>query len=240
MINATPWTSRNRILAGLTEARLALLAPHLAPVELELRMVLEVPGEPIAHVYFPASGVISVVAVGTDKRRIEVGLFGRDGMSGLAVVLGDDRSPHETLVQVPGFGHRLAADALREAMADAPLRDHLLHFAQAFSVQTAYTALANGRHNIEERLARWLLMCHDRGEGDALALTHDFLATMLGVRRAGVTVALHMLEGRGLIKATRGRIQVLDRGDLERAATGLYGPPEAEYARLMAKEVARA
>ncbi len=234
MADAAPRHFRNRILAGLTGPQLALLEPDLEPVELPLGMNLERPGEPIEQAYFPAAGVGSVVAIGSDGQRIEAGLFGREGMTGLAVVMGDDRSPHEMMIQLAGTGHRIEADALREAMAaDPAIRERLLRYSQAFAVQVAHTTLANGRHALQERLARWLLMCQDRMEGDHLDLTHEFLSIMLGVRRAGVTVALHMLEGRGVIKATRGRIRVLDRAGLEATAHGLYGVPEAEYARLM-------
>jgi hypothetical protein len=120
-------------------------------------------------------------------------------------------------------------------MSDSPeLRNVLLRYSQAFMIQTAHTALANGRAKLEERLARWLLMAHDRVNGDEVPLVHEFLALMLGVRRAGVTVALHMLEGQALIRASRGKIVVLDRQGLEEAANGLYGVPEREYERLMA------
>lgn len=225
---------RNTLLAGLTEAQLRHLAPELEPVELPLGMALQAPGEPIEHVYFPGSGVGSVIAVGPEGDRIEAGLFGREAMTGMAVVMGDDRSPHEVLIQVPGAGHRLQADALREAMAAEPaIRERFLRSVQAFAVQVAHTALANGRFSLQPRLARWLLMCHDRVDGDQLHLTHEFLALMLGVRRAGVTVTVHELEGRGLIRATRGCIRLLDRGGLEALAHGAYGVPEAEYRRLM-------
>ncbi len=138
------------------------------------------------------------------------------------------------MVQLPGTGHRIEAAALREAMGAEPaIRERFLRYAQAFSVQVAHTTLANGRHTIQARLARWLLMCQDRVGGDNLDLTHEFLSLMLGVRRAGVTMATHDLEGRGLIKATRGRIRVIDRAGLEAAAPGIYDVPEAEYARLM-------
>ncbi len=229
---------RNALLAGLTEAQLGHLAPELEPVELPLRMMLQAPGEPIEHLYFPGSGLGSLIAVGPDGGRIEAGLFGREGMSGLAVVLGDDRSPHEVVIQVSGAGHRIETDALREAMAAEPaIRERFLRFSQAFAVQVAHTALANGRHTIQARLARWLLMCHDRVSGDSMELTHEFLGLMLGVRRAGVTVTVHDLEGRGVIKATRGRIRLLDRGGLEALAHGIYGVPEAEYERLMGSKV---
>jgi CRP-like cAMP-binding protein len=234
MLDAVPGNFRNRLLAGLTEAQLGRLAPDLEPVELTLRMELETPSEPIEHVYFPGSGVGSVIAIGPDGQRVEAGLFGREGMSGLAVVLGADRSPNETRYQLPGTGHRIEVGVLREAMGAEPaIRERFLLYSQAFAVQVAHTTLANGRSTIAVRLARWLLMCHDRVSGDVLELTHEFLSIMLGVRRSGVTVATHELEGRGLITATRGRIRVLDRGGLLAEAHGIYGVPEAEYARLM-------
>ncbi len=234
MTNLSLQQFRNKLLAGLAEAQLAHLEPDLEPVDLPVRMVMERPGEPIEQVYFPSSGVASLVAIGSDGERIEAGLFGRDGMSALPVVLGGDSSPHEMFMQLGGTGHRIEADALREAMrAEPAIRERFLRFSQAFAVQVSHTTLANGRHAIEARLARWLLMCQDRVEGDNIELTHDFMALMLGVRRAGVTVAMHMLEGRGVIKATRGRIRVLDRTGLEATAQGIYGVPEAEYAKLL-------
>jgi CRP-like cAMP-binding protein len=232
--------SANRLLAALTPDDAGLLQVHLEPVTLELRRTLESPGKPIRHVYFPETGLGSVVAIDAKGRRIEIGIFGRDGMSGTTVVLGGDRSPHETTMQASGAGRRIAAAAFQEALAQSPtLRTVLLRYVQALAVQTAYTALANGQAKLEERLARWLLMCHDRIEGEEMPLTHEFLSTMLGVRRAGVTIALHMLEGRGLIRATRGAITVQDREGLEEAANGSYGQPEAEYRRLFPQEAER-
>ena len=234
MLDVACQAFRNQVLSGLTASQLGHLAPHLKPVDLPRAMVVEPADAPIAHAYFPACGLASVVARDLNGQRIEAGLIGREGMTAMAVVMGDDRSPHETLFQVAGTGHRMEADALREAMTVEPaIRERLLRFALAFSVQSAHTTLASGRHAIEGRLARWLLMCHDRVDGDRLELTHEFLSLMLGVRRAGVTVALHLLEGRGLIKATRGCIRLLDRAGLEATAQGSYGVAEAEYARLM-------
>jgi CRP-like cAMP-binding protein len=231
MLDAIPRNFRNQLLSGLTEAQLEHLVPHLEPVELPMRLAMQVPHEPIEHVYFPAVGITSIVVTNAGDKRLEAGLFGRAGMSGLPVVMGTDRSPHEVFVQVEGQGHRIEVDALREAMAAEPaIRERFLPFMQATAVQVSYTALANGHHTIEARLARWLLMCDDCSDGDTVVLTHEFLALMLGVRRAGVTVAVHQLEGRGLIKATRGRLRILDRGGLETAA---YGVPEAEYQRLL-------
>lgn len=233
---------RNRLLATMGAGQLERLRPDLEPVDLPVASVLEAPHEPIAHVYFPEAGIGSVVVVGPrGSQGAEVGLFGRDGMSGLAVVLGDDRTPHETRVQLAGHGHRIPSEALREATReDQRLRDLFLHYALAAMAQSANTVLANARFCIEERLARWLLMCHDRMDGDLLEITHEFLAIMLGVRRAGVTVSIHMLEGQGLVKATRGRIRILDRDGLVAVSKGIYGPAEAEDARLMSAWASRA
>jgi CRP-like cAMP-binding protein len=226
-------TSTNHLLSALSRGDFALLSDHLKPVRLELRHPIEDSNKPIKHVYFPYDGVVSVVAVGTGGRESEVGLIGREGMTGINVVLGDDRSPHSTYVQVSGKGQRMKADDLREAMLESPsMRNCFLRFAQAFMVQTTHTAVANGRGKIEERLARWLLMVHDRLERNELPLTHEFIALMLNVRRAGVTEALQALNRKGLLTAKRGGIGVQDRAGLEAQANGLYGIPEAEYLRL--------
>lgn len=224
----------NHLLRSLGPKDAALLDGRLEVVDLPRRHVLERPQVPISHAYFPDAGVGSVVALTTRGRRIEAGLFGREGMSGLSVVMGSDRSPHETFMQVEGAGRRVSVADLEGAMGrSATLRGHLLRFCQVMMVQTAHTALANGQANIEERLARWLLMCRDRSDGDELELTHEFLALMLGVRRAGVTVAMGLLDRRGLVRAHRGGCAVLDREGLEELADGIYGVPEAEYRRLL-------
>ena len=224
----------NQLLARMPAALADLVFADLEPVDLPQGMILEHPNEPVEHVYFPTAGVISIVAMTPQgQTQIEAGLVGREGMSGTMVVLGTDRSPHQTTVQIGGAGYRMPAAQLREALQQEALRERLLHYCHALSVQTAHTALANAKLKLDARLARWLLMCHDRIEGDEVPLTHDFLSIMLGVRRAGVTVSLHILEGQGLLRATRGLIRVLDRGGLEGMVGGCYGVPEAEYARLM-------
>ena len=150
------------------------------------------------------------------------------------VFLDDDRSVNQTFMQSDGSALRISADDLRAALRDSrTLHSSLLRYAQAFAVQTSQTALVNGRAKLEARLARWLLMAHDRLEQAEFPLTHSFIAMMLGVRRAGVTDTLHILEGRGLIKARRGQITVVNRKGLEAASDASYGVPEAEYARLV-------
>jgi CRP-like cAMP-binding protein len=225
---------RNRLLAALSPADLKLLQPLLQSVPLKLRQDLERPNRAIDDVYFPDAGIASVVAVQSKDTRVEVGLIGCEGMSGTSVVLGNDRSPHSTYMQVEGEGQRIAAPKLREAMkASESLRCVLLRYVQVFMVQTAHTAIANARAKLDTRLARWILMAHDRVRVNTLPLTHEFLALMLGVRRAGVTEALHSLVSQDFIHAGRGEVVVRNRKGIERAAGESYGVPEAEFRRLI-------
>jgi CRP-like cAMP-binding protein len=226
-------TSRNRILSGLSRGDFGLLESHLEGVDLPIRKQLEAPNKRIDRVYFIERGFASVVANGSGHRSIEVGLIGREGMTGLAVIMGTDRSPHDTFMQAAGNGQGITAAKLRQGMEQsATLHRSILHYGHAFVIQTAHTAMANGRSKVEARLARWLLMAHDRLDGDELPLTHEFLAMMLAVRRPGVTVALNLLEKDGLIHADRGVISIIDRKGLEETSNGAYGVPEAEFRRL--------
>ena len=225
---------RNQLLAAMTVADLALLRPHLLPVAMPLLKDMERPNRRIETVYFMEVGIASVVAVQKDETRIEVGLIGPEGMSGTAVVLGDEQSPHSTYIQSAGSAQQMVARDLRQAMAKSDsLRDLLLKYVQVFMVQTAHTAVANARAKIDQRLARWILMAHDRTHQDALMLTHEFLALMLGVRRAGVTEALQSLKRQKLIGTGRNQILVFNRKGLERTAGSCYGVPEREYRRLI-------
>ena len=227
-------TPANRLLARLSASDFALLERHLTPVDLPLRTRLEVPGKPIDYVYFPESGFASVVADGRSRRGIEVGLIGREGMTGLAIVMGSDRTLHETYMQSAGQGQRISAGKFRKALEQSgSLHQTFLLYGHAFVMQATYTAMANGRSKIEERLARWLLMAQDRINADRLTLTHEFLSLMLGVRRPGVTVAIKTLQNAGLVAANRGVITILDRKGLEQISNGAYGPPEAEFQRLL-------
>ncbi len=215
--------SANLILSRLANNDFALLEPHLEPVDLPLRKMLEKPRCKIGAVYFPESGFASVVANGSDKKPIEVGLIGREGMTGLAVVLGNDRPEHQAYMQAAGHGKCIKAAALRDVIDRSPsLHRSFLRYAHSFLNQTMRTALANGRSKIEERLARWLLMADDRIDGDELPLTHEFLAMMLGTRRPGVTVAVQELEREGVIARRRGTIVILDREALEKLSNGTY------------------
>jgi CRP-like cAMP-binding protein len=227
-------SSSNRLLASLSNDDFDLLGPHLQSVTLGLRKHLERPNRRIDAAYFPEGGFASVVAVQSNGKQVEVGLIGREGMTGLPIVFGNHRSPHATYIQAPGMGKCIPATELRKALqTSASLRDSLLKFVQAFGVQTTHTAICNVLSRMDVRLARWLLMAHDRIGNDTLPLTHEFLSLMLGVRRPGVTEALHALREQGLISYRRGQIAVKDRKGLERSAGEAYGTPEAEYRRLI-------
>ncbi|SKA34179.1 cAMP-binding domain of CRP or a regulatory subunit of cAMP-dependent protein kinases [Enhydrobacter aerosaccus] len=224
---------RNVLLRSLPEADLKELAKHLQPVALTRRLALETPGAAISNVVFPESGVVSILARAPRDRRIEVGLVGFDGMTGFTALLGDNIAINETIVQVAGDGWRISTAALLQLTRGSPtLLSALLRYVHAFMAQSMQTALANGSAKLEERVARWLLMSHDRVHSDELALTHDFLAQMLGVRRAGVTIALQILESKRLIRARRSLITILDRAGLKRQANGSYGAAETVYDRL--------
>jgi CRP-like cAMP-binding protein len=223
---------RNRLLASLSPDDFERVQPHLEPVALELRQQLFRAEKAITHVTFPEGGIASIVA-DTAEGRFEVGLVGSEGLVGMPIVLGVDRSPHTCMVQAAGEAFRIGAAELQAAMeASFTLRALLLRFVHTFIVQVSQTAYANAGYSIEERLARWLLMTHDRLEQDDMPLTHEFLSVMLGTRRPGVTLAVQMLEGVGVIKATRGRITMRDRDKLEQIAGQSYGFAEKEYSNV--------
>ncbi|MGO4642445.1 Crp/Fnr family transcriptional regulator [Mesorhizobium sp. 2RAF45] len=225
---------RNQVLKSLSPEDFALLQPSMSHIELGIKAQLEIAYQPIERVYFPEAGIASVVATMTGGRQSEVGLIGYDGMTGVAVILGQDASSNETYIQVAGNGWILPVGNLRSGIAESlSLRESLLRYAHAFLVQSSRTALVNGHSKIEERLARWLLMVHDRGEGDKIYLTHEFLATMLGARRPGVTVALQMLEYRGLVHANRGEITIVDRTGMIKLTHGAYGEEEQRHFGLV-------
>jgi CRP-like cAMP-binding protein len=215
---------RNRLLAALPAAELARLWPRLERVELEFRKTLYAPEEPIGSVYFPEIGYVSRLAPMDDGDSAEVGLVGPEGMTGMSLLLGADRENFEMLVQVPGTAMRMSAAGFGTALDDIPSLRPLLHrYVLAHFEQVARTGACNGRHHIDQRLARWLLMSHDRVEGDEFQMTHEFISMMLGVRRSGVTIAAGALQKAGLIRYAKGRIAVTDRPGLEAATCECYG-----------------
>jgi CRP-like cAMP-binding protein len=224
-------TLQNQLLSRLSPEDRASIGP-LALVNLPLRTCLEASDTPIEFVYFIETGLASVVEEG-EGGAIEVGVIGSEGMSGTALIYGDDQTPFQTYMQSEGTAFRTTAHRLRVALGESPsLRALLALYARTFVIQVASTAYANGRASLSARLARWLLMLGDR-MGDNFEITHEFLSTMLGVRRSGVTVALQELEGDALIKCTRGAIRIRDRDALIVMARGSYGMAEREYSRLL-------
>ena len=215
---------RNRLLAALPPDDLARLWPRFEAVELPLRQVLHAPGKPIGSVYFPETSYVSMLAYMDNGDAAEVGLAGYEGMVGLPVLLGADHDDIEAMVQMPGTALRMDAQAFREELERIPaFRTLLLRYALVHHGQVVRTAACNGRHHIDQRLARWLLMAHDRASGDEFPMTHEFLSLMLGVRRAGITVAAGTLQKAGFIRYDRGRIEVTDRPGLESVACECYG-----------------
>ena len=220
----------NRLFASLPKKDFALLASNLQSVELEVRDILYEPSQTIEYAYFPTSGICSVIADNAVGVRYETGIVGKEGFIGIAMVLHEESARSHVVVQVAGRALRIARKALENAMTNGPiLFATLQHFSHVFGVQTAQTAVTNGRNTISQRLARWILMCQDRADAPEFALTHEFLAVMLAVRRSGVTKALHDLQARKLIQSTRGRIAILNRTGLLEIAGGAYGVPEREY-----------
>jgi CRP-like cAMP-binding protein len=225
----------NLLLRAMSHQDLALLKPHLTRIELEREQMLVEPGQPIAQIYFLEGGIASVVSDLPETAQTEVGVFGLEGMSGVGTILGADTATTKTYMQVDGIGaFRIDTKHLRAAIGRSPsLQMVLLKYVQTVLTQLATSAVSNANHRMEARLARWLLMCHDRVDGDEIALTHRFMSMMITAQRSGVTVTLHILEGVGAIRSTRGLVTVLNRNQLEDLAGDAYGAPEAEYRQLL-------
>jgi CRP-like cAMP-binding protein len=226
----------NILIRAFAEQGFSSLEPLLERVPTERGQVIVAADAPIPHVYFPEGGVFSIMskAVGTAPAT-EVGLFGREGVSGLPALLGATTTPFQTVVQVQQRSAlRAEMEPFRALLdADPTMFAIILKFANVMMNQLAFSASSYAHDLMEARLARWLLMCHDRVEGDEIVLTHEFLASMLGSQRSSVTVTLHVLEGIGAIRSNRGVVIVRDRAKLEDLAGSAYGGPEAELDRLI-------
>jgi hypothetical protein len=224
---------RNRLLRYMSSSDFALVAPHLSRIRLPLASILEEPGQVVDFVVFFENGIGSNIVVGSDDQEAESGHVGYEGMSGRTVVLGSGAASTRIRMQVAGDGFTIPSVRLAEAMDGSPTLRRLMNaFVLASESQAAHTLLAATSFGISQRLARWILMYDDRIEGDMLPVTHEVLSMMLGVRRAGVTQEMHVLEGEHAIKATRGMVRVVDRMILIRLSGGCYGMPELEYERL--------
>jgi CRP-like cAMP-binding protein len=229
-------TERNWLLAALTPEEHAAVAPRFETVRLEPGQRLGPSHEPIPYVYFPQSGVVSMLKRMADGTEVEIGTVGAEGMSALAVFLGGDEMPTECVVQIGGLAKRIAAADLQAVSREgAPLHDVLRCYAQYLFDQVAQSVACDRLHTVERRCARWLLMTYDRVGSGEFALTHEHLAGLLGVRRAGVSVAAEALRQSGAITYSRGRVRILDRERLEAAACECYRVTRDDFDRLLGR-----
>jgi CRP-like cAMP-binding protein len=239
LANQAPNGTRNRLLASLPAGEYARLAPYLERVDVELKHVCFDVDQPIEHVYFPEAAVVSILSVMADGSSVETATVGREGMVGLPVFLGSDRTSAHAFVQVPGPALRMMADAFRAAVGGSPALTLALHrYTQALFTLVAQGSACNRLHTMTARCARWLLHTHDRvgaeQGADAFPLTHQFLSQMMGVRRATVTETMGALQASGAIMYEMGRVRVRDRAGLESAACECYAIIVREFDRLLA------
>ncbi len=223
----------NRLINSLShEARTRILS-LCEPVDLVFGTVLCEPGQIFTHIYFPVTGFISLVTSLRDHQPLEVGLIGNEGMLGVTLALGVNNAPMRALVQGSGTALRMTALQMRNELRENEELTHLLNrYLYVLMGQLAQTAACSHFHEIEPRLARWLLMIHDRVGSESLQLTQEFLADMLGVRRSGITVAAGALQDRKLIRYTRGKITILNRKELEEAACECYSVLIRDYFKI--------
>lgn len=234
MSNLQQDSVRNNLLRAMSPESFERLCKMLEWVDLPRAFELSSPHQAPIYAYFPEYGIASVMAKSPKGQHMEIGVLGRDGITPTSLVLDSRSDPFAIFMQVAGAGFRVEARTLSDLLlTDRALHYLLMRYAQSLAVQSAYTALSNAVHHIHERLARWILMCHDRTDGNEISLTHEFLSFMLAVRRPSVTTALHVLEGNKLIYSERGLIIIRDRAALEVFAKDAYGECEREYERLI-------
>ena len=233
-----PPQSENKLLAALSRQSYERMIPHLELVSFTLGDVLYQPKQPIKHVYFLHKTTVSIVNILEDGAMVEIGVVGSEGMLGTALLSGDDISPHQAVVQIADGGVRVKAEIFKKEIKNNAELNELVHrYLQALFTQIGQTGACNRMHPIAERLARWLLLCQDRMESDTLQLTHEFIATMLGARRAGVSIAANTLQTAGIISYHRGKVIVRDREGLEEASCECYRTIKDEYDRLLGKYI---
>ena len=218
-----PHSIENRLLAGLPSEEYQRLQAHLELVQLSKRRTLYQAGDFIGHVYFPNSGMASLLALTQSGATVEIAMVGNEGMLGLPVILGANKAPYQIMVQLPGDAVRIKTNAIRaEFKRGGALQDLLLNYTHELFTQIAQSTVCNRFHTVEKRLCRWLLIAHDRADGDTFHLTQEIISYMLGTPRTGVTMAAGSLQDAGLIRYKRGKITILDRPGLEDAACECY------------------
>lgn len=234
MLGHTDEFTSNQLLAALPDELLARWQRRLERVDLPLGLVLNEPGTPLSHAYFPCTAIVSLLYVTQEGDSAEIAVVGNEGMLGIALFMGGQTTPNRAVVQSAGYGYRLKAEVIKVEFERCVVLMHLfLRYMQTLITQTAQTAVCNRHHSIDQQLCRWLLMSMDRLQGDELIMTQELIANMLGVRREGVTEAARGLQRAGLISYARGHIKILDRPILERRVCECYAVVKAEYARLL-------
>ena len=227
----------NRLLAALPAEEFDRLHPLFARVELPFSRQLQKQGAPIEHVYFPSGGVCSGTHSMSDGRMVEVATVGGEGIVNIEALFGADIQEHDVIVQVPvpgGFAETMAAEAFRQEVSRSPaLRDLAMRYAQAYMVMSTQCTACNGLHTVEERCARWLLMTHDRARIDTFKISQEYLAAMLGVRRATVTLVAGVFRRAGLIEYQRSQMTIHDRAGLENATCECYGLLRSTFDRIL-------
>lgn len=214
----------NVILLSLPDDEYHAIRPHLEPVEMPQYRIFHEPGQKIEFAYFPHKGMTSLVALSRDGRSVEVGIVGKEGMVGMPLVMNSQRAIFRAIMQMPGMGVRIRSEVFQDILPRTPtLGSEISRFAMMHGIQVAQLAACNRLHEVDQRLARWLLMCQDRVDSESLPLTHEFLAQMLGAGRPSVSLAAAVLEDAGLIENRRGTVRVLNRKNLEEAACECYG-----------------
>jgi CRP-like cAMP-binding protein len=227
----------NRLLSLLPRDEHARVVADLQPVSLASKQIVARPEEPYTHVLFPSVGVISVLVPMGEEQSVEAAVIGFEGIVGVPIVLGVDRGPHEVICQVSASGQRMPVRRFQELLRECPHLQHVLQrYALAYMNQTARSSACNRMHEIHQRLARWLLLVHDRVDGDDFVLTQEYLSEMLGVRRPSVSLAARTLQQAGLIEYRWGRIRILDRQGLEDAVCEDYRQTVAEYESLFGRQ----
>jgi CRP-like cAMP-binding protein len=223
----------NRVLLALPQATLTGMRRAFEFVELERKQVINHADERVKYIYFVNRGLVSLVKTMQDGRTVEIGVVGVEGLTDSHSLLGFDRAPMEAIVQIPGTAFRIRRDELKELMADdKKLRDALEKYANFSLLGFAQTAACNRLHHLEERCCRWLLIAQDSALSDTFSLTHEFLAMMLGVHRAGVSITASFLQKAGLIQYKHGQVSIINRGGLEAAACECYANMGKEFEKL--------
>ena len=233
-MSQTPTSPKNRLLAKLSPEDLALLLPHMQRVEIEQRTVLYDIGMPLDHIYFMEQGIASVITIMENGASIEVGMVGLEGMISVSAMLSEKISRQHIVVQLPGVALKITVANCKAAFEKSPgIRTAILRFTSAFFNLNAQTAACNRLHSVEQRFSRWLLMSADRFQSNKLPLTQDYIATMLGVRRPGVSETAGELQRSGLIAYYHGKIEIIDREGLEQAACECYANDRERFDELI-------